>query len=151
MIENAKLHIDLLDYEDIPGIIGVKYTDDEYQYGKLLEKEKEIIGLNIKYNFFIQYANIYNTKNLMYIKDAKENTQIRTLGIIHSIKEITTKNNEAMAFAVLEDNVSKIDITIFPRVYNRLTNITDGAIVIVYGNVNMRKQLQIVAEDIQII
>ena len=32
MIESAKLHIDLVDYEDIPGMKGVTYTDEDYQY-----------------------------------------------------------------------------------------------------------------------
>lgn len=151
MIDNAKLHIDLLDYQEIPGIIGVNYTDEEYAYGVLLEKEKEILGLNIKYNFFLQYASIYKSKNLVYIKDAVLNMPIKTLGIIQSIREITTKNNEVMAFAQLEDNISKIDLTIFPRVYNRLSNLVNGSIVIVYGNVGMRNQLQIVVDDIIII
>ena len=47
MIESAKLHIDLMDYEGIPGMKSVAYTDEEYSYGILLEKEKEVIGLNI--------------------------------------------------------------------------------------------------------
>ena len=151
MIETAELHINLLDYEGIPGMKGVTYTDEEYPYGILLEKEKEVLGLNIKYNFFKQYANIYNTKRLSFIKDAKENMQIRTLGILTKVREITTKNNELMAFASLEDNMNEIELTIFPRVYNRLQNLTIGTIVIVTGLVTMRNKLQIVVDDIQII
>ena len=151
MIESAKLHIDLMDYEGIPGMKSVAYTDEEYSYGILLEKEKEVIGLNIKYDFFKQYAGIYKSKNLIYIKDVKENMPIRTLGILTKVREITTKSNELMAFATLEDNMSKIDITLFPRVYNRYSDLKDGMILIVFGMVNMRNQLQIVVDDIQII
>lgn len=151
MIDSAKLHIDLLDYEGIPGIKEVKYTDEEYAYGVLLEQEKDVLGINIKYDFFKQFANIYQTKHLEYIKDATVNMAIKTIGIIHSIREIKTKNNELMAFATLEDNMSKIDITLFPRVYNRYSDLKDGMILIISGMVNMRNQLQIVVEDIQII
>lgn len=151
MIESAKLHIDLIDYEDVPGMKGVVYTDEEYPYGTLLEKEKEVLGLNIKYNFFKQYANIYKSKNLAYIKDAKENMQIRTLGILSKIKEIKTKNNELMAFASLEDNMNEIELTIFPRIYNRYQQLVNGSIVIITGVVTMRNKLQIVVDDIQII
>jgi DNA polymerase-3 subunit alpha len=77
--------------------------------------------------------------------------KIKTIGIIHSIRETKTKNNELMAFATLEDNMSKIDITLFPRVYNRYSDLKDGMILIVFGMVNMRNQLQIVVDDIQII
>ena len=151
MIESAKLHIDLIDYEDIPGMKSVTYTDEEYSYGILLEKEKEVLGLNIKYDFFKQYAAIYKSKNLAYIKDAKENMQIRTLGILTKIREIKTKNNELMAFASLEDNMNEIELTIFPRIYNRYQPITIGSIVIITGTVTMRNKLQIVVDDIQII
>ena len=92
MIESAELHINLLDYEGIPGMKGVTYTDEEYSYGVLLEKEKEVLGLNIKYNFFKQYASIYESKKLIFIKDAKENMQIRTLGILTKIREINYLN-----------------------------------------------------------
>ena len=77
--------------------------------------------------------------------------QIRTLGILTKVREITTKNNELMAFASLEDNMNEIELTIFPRVYNRLQNLTIGTIVIVTGLVTMRNKLQIVVDDIQII
>ena len=151
MIESAKLHIDLVDYEDIPGMKGVTYTDEEYPYGILLEKEKEVLVLNIKYNFFKQYAHIYQTKHLAYIKDAKENMQIRTLGILSKIREIKTKKDELMAFALIEDNMNEIELTIFPRVYNRYPNLTIGSIVIITGVVTKRNNLQIVVDDIQII
>ena len=151
MIESAKLHIDLVDYEDIPGMKSVIYTDEEYSYGILLENEKDVLGFNIKYNFFRQFSNIYKSKNLAYIKDAKENMQIRTLGILTKIKEIKTKSNELMAFAELEDNLNNIELTLFPRTYNKYTNLTVGSIVIVSGIVNMRNKLQIVVDDIQLI
>lgn len=151
MIETAKLHIDLIDYENIPGMKSVMYTDEEYAYGILLENEKDVLGFNIKYNFFKQFGNIYKSKNLSYIKDAKENMQIRTLGIITKIKEIKTKNNELMAFAELEDDLNNIEMTLFPRTYNKYTNLTIGSIVIITGTVNLRNKLQIVVDDIQII
>ena len=151
MIESAKLHIELLDYEGIPGLKAVNYSLEEYSYGVLLEQEKDVLGINIKYDFFKQFANIYQSNHLEYIKDARINMKIKTIGIIHSIRETKTKNNELMAFAILEDNMSKIDITLFPRVYNRYSDLKDGMILIVFGMVNMRNQLQIVVDDIQII
>ena len=151
MIESAKLQLDLMDYADIPGMKQVTYTDEEYPYGTLLEKEKEVIGLNIKYNFFRQYAHIYESKNLMYIKDIKENMQVRTLGILSSMRIIKTKKDEDMAFAVLEDNMSSIELTLFPNVFNRYQDLRTGVIVIITGTVQMRSKLQIVVNDIQII
>ena len=56
-----------------------------------------------------------------------------------------------MAFASLEDNMNEIELTLFPRIYNRLQNLTIGSIVIITGMVTMRNKLQIVVDDIQII
>ena len=71
--------------------------------------------------------------------------------ILNYTREITTKSNELMAFASLEDNMNEIELTIFPRVYNRYQPITLGSIVIISGTVTMRNKLQIVVDDIQII
>ena len=77
--------------------------------------------------------------------------QIRTLGILSNIREIKTKKDELMAFALIEDNMNEIELTIFPRVYNRYPNLTIGSIVIITGVVTKRNNLQIVVDDIQII
>ena len=151
MIENAKLHIEMLDYENMPGIKPINYTNEEYSYGELLEKEKEVLGINIKYNFFLKYTSLYKTKNLKHIGDAIVDSYIKTLGIIKDIKVIQTKNKDDMAFATLEDDVNKIELTLFPRIYNQFLNIKNGMIIIVSGNVSMRNQLQIVVEDIEIL
>ena len=73
------------------------------------------------------------------------------MGIIESIKEIKTKNNELMAFATLEDDFSSIELTLFPRVYKNLANLQTGCIVIVYGLVQLRNKKQLLVDDLQII
>lgn len=151
MIETAKLHIDYLDYEGIPGMIKITYPQDEYSYGYLIEKEKEVLGLNLTYNFFVQYASLYQEQKLAYIKDAKENMPIKTLGIITKIKTIKTKKDDIMAFATLEDNNDSIELTLFPEVYARYNQIEENNIVIIYGNVTMRNNLQIIVNDIKIV
>ena len=85
------------------------------------------------------------------IKDIKENMQVRTLGILSSMRIIKTKKDEDMAFAVLEDNMSSIELTLFPNVFNRYQDLRTGVIVIITGTVQMRSKLQIVVNDIQII
>lgn len=151
MIDTAKLHIDYLDYEGIPGMIQITYSEEEYQYGYLIEKEKEVLGINLIYNFFIQYASLYQNHKLLYIKDAKENMPIRTLGIITKIRVIKTKKNDLMAFATLEDNEDSIELTLFPSVYARFSQINDNSIVIIEGNVTMRNNLQIIVNDIKMV
>ena len=151
MVSSYKSIIERLEYSNIEGLVPLIFTDEEFGYGYLLEHEKKVLGINIKYNFFDQYKNIYTNQHLIKIDAVRVNQRIRTLGIISSIKEIKTKRNELMAFAMLEDDMSNIELTIFPRVYARIKGISSGSIVIVNGIVQMRNKLQIVVDDLQVI
>ena len=52
--------------------VGVGKASRLFQY--LLEKEKEVLGLNIKYNFMFQYQNLYLNKELQKIIDVKNSS-----------------------------------------------------------------------------
>ena len=116
---------------------------------EITNEEKEIIGINIKYNFFHQFLSLYNKFRLFKIEDLKENMYIRTLGMVKYIRVIKTKTGESMAFISIEDDKDEIELTVFPRVYNALPNISVGQVVIVGGKVQKREQLQIVVDSIE--
>ena len=81
-------------YDFVANYVPQEYDQDEFTYGELLEREKNIIGLNIKYNFLNQYQELYTKYNLMHISDVRENMNVKVLGYIQSIKQVKTKNNE---------------------------------------------------------
>ncbi len=149
MIDNYQAIIDRLSYDFIEGFIMPTYYDEEFTYGELLDREKNMIGINLKYNFFNQYTNLYKERNLLHIKDVKENMRVRTLGMIQSIKVIETKNKEPMAFITITDEVDKIELTLFPGVYQKYTHLRNGLIIIVNGNTQLRKELQIIVNEIE--
>ena len=125
-------------YAHIKTLNNVDYTLDEYSYEHLLEKEKSTIGINIKYNFFYKYQGLYKKKNLRKINQLYNSFNIvGTMGIITNIHEIKTRKNEMMAFGTLVDDISEIDIVIFPKTYE-ISNITIGKIVIIYGELQQR-------------
>lgn len=148
MIDNYKTIIDKEQYSFVK-TLDIEYKKDEFTYGELLNKEKEIIGINIKYNFFHQFLSLYNKMRLFKIEDLKENMYIRTLGMIKNIKTIKTKTGDSMAFINIEDEKDQIELTVFPRVYNTLPNLSIGQVVIVGGKVQKREQLQIVVDSIE--
>lgn len=148
MIDSYKTIIEKEQYSFVK-TLDITYNDEEFTYGELLLKEKEAIGLNIKYNFFYQYQNLYQEKRLFKIEDLKEGMYIRTLGMIKYIRTIKTKAGETMAFVSLEDEISKIELTVFPRNYQTLTNIVIGQVVIVGGKVQKREGLQIIVDSIE--
>lgn len=48
-----------------------------------------------------------------------QNKRVRVVGVLGEVKKILTKNKEPMLFAQLEEGVSKIELVVFPGVYNR--------------------------------
>ena len=148
MIDSYKTIIEKEQYSFVKSL-DIEYNEEEFTYGELLIKEKEAIGLNLKYNFFYQYQNLYQEKRLFRIEDLKEGMYIRTLGMIKYIRTIKTKAGENMAFVNLEDEINKIELTVFPRTYNVLSNIAIGQVVIVGGKVQKREGLQIIVDSIE--
>lgn len=149
MIDNLKSIIDKSSYGFIKDIINTTYTTEEYSYGVLQEKEKEIFGFNLKYNFFRQFSHLYQTYHLLRIDELKENCIIETIGMIKRIKEIKTKQNKTMAFLELVDDTSTIEMVLFPDVYDQYPNLKIGMIVIVKGNTQRRTSLQIIASQLK--
>lgn len=148
MVDNYKTIIDREQFSFV-STLKIEYSGEEFTYGELIEKEKEIIGINIKYNFFHQYQNLYNEKRLFRIAALKEGMYIRTLGIVKNIKTIKTKSDESMAFMNIEDDQNEIELTLFPRIYNNLNNVAIGQVIIVGGKVQKREKLQIVVDSIE--
>lgn len=133
-------------------LLQTNYDVDEFAYGFLLEKEKEILGLNIKYNFMFQYQHLYKNPTLQKIKDIKSTNYGKVLGVIKKIKEIKTSTGETMAFCSIYDDTDTIEVTMFPKLYERLNNLTVGQVFYLEGKVEKRKnQLQLIVENMQLI
>ena len=148
MIDNYQTIIDKEQFSFVK-TLNIEFTDDEFTYGELISKEKEVIGINLKYNFFHQYQNVYVQKRLFKIADLKEGMYIRTLGMIKYIRKIQTKKGESMAFISIEDENSKIEGTLFPKTYESLPSLIVGEVVIVGGRVQKREGLQIIVDSIE--
>lgn len=153
MIENIKKHIDYMDYEGIPGLLGIKYTEDEFEYSYLLQKEKDALGRNLKYSFTGQYASIYKAEHLQTLQNVAVGTYIRTIGIVNKLFENRTKKDEMMCRFNLEDDYDDIRCVVFPSVYNMISKLNNGIIVIVIGKVGKdnRDKIQIVVDQLKVL
>lgn len=149
MIEGYQAIIDKSEYHFIKDMLEGSYTDEEFSYGVLQTKELEVLGINLVYNFFRQFASFYTQYHLQKILEIKENQSTHTIGIIKKIKEITTKQNEIMAFIELMDDESSIELVFFPRVYQEARPLTTGSIVMVSGTSQRRVTLQVIVKHIK--
>ena len=150
MIENLKSIIDRSNYGFIKDMIKTDYTDEEFSYGILQEKELEVIGINIKYNFYQQFASFYSKYNLVKIANLSENKEARTIGTVKRVRETKTKNNETMAFVEITDDTSNIEIVLFPMIYQQIGKLQNGMILMISGKTQKRMTLQIIVDRFKI-
>ena len=153
MIESYPTLLSREKYIHIKSLKPVEYPTEEYSYDHLLDKEKSVLGFNIKYNFFSQYEYMYSKYNLKKIKDltyySNKSNHVSTMGIINQIREIKTKKDEVMAFGTISDDISEYEIVLFPRVYESL-NLEVNKIYIINGEIqNQNNNLQLVVNRIE--
>ena len=121
---------------------------EEYSKEELISIEKECFGFYLSNHPVTYYREqINNTVSLENIKKYF-NKNITCILLIDKVKEITTKNNEKMAFYTCSDEELVIDVIVFPKVYDMITNCKKGDIIKVDGKVERRDNYNIVASNI---
>lgn len=127
------------------------YIHEEYDNKFLMEKELELFGLYISNhpvtNLKSKYTNIVSLIDIPAYFDKVVNVIV----YVDNVKEITTKKGDKMCFLIGSDEVSTIDITIFPKIYENI-KIEKGNIVMIKGNVEKRfDKYQIITDKIVVL
>ncbi len=126
---------DLIDDDSLKPEIKIY---EEYNTQELLAFEKEAYGFYLTrhpvMDLKLKYENIINLDQINNYFDKNINVIIYA----EKIKEIGTKNNDKMAFIDASDEVSKIDIVLFPKTYQKYKDIKNGKIYLIKGRVEKR-------------
>lgn len=129
----------------------------EFPEKTLLSMEKEMLGIYISghplsaYEEILKDISTATTSELNELNNSTEETgtnislrdgsHVILGGIITSKKNKTTKNNNIMAFATLEDLYGTVELIIFPKVYDKFTKyIYEDSIVIVEGRLSINEE-----------
>lgn len=109
-----------------------------------LQWEKELLGLYMTSHPLAQFEDFFLEKKTVPIAEAlklKQGAVVILGGIITKIKRFTTKKNENMAFATLEDQTGTIDVVIFPRSYEVIKNeLLPDVPILFAGRINIRDE-----------
>ncbi len=140
--------------DDLPNI-------SEYPMRQMLEYEKEVLGIYVSGHplaehekFLSKYINatsldfILNDDGTHGVYDEK---QVSVGGIITSKSVKYTKNNQAMAFLMIEDIYGVLEIIIFPKTYEKyLGRLENDAIIIVNGRASVKEDedAKVICNDI---
>lgn len=119
-----------------------------------LQWEKETLGLYVSSHPLAGLKKYIGKKAQLIAtlssKDAGK--QVKLAGLQEGIKKIRTKKGDTMAILWLEDPTGKIEVTLFPRVYNEVEAILTepDTVLVVGGKLDMRGgQLQLRADAIK--
>lgn len=142
----------LLPKAEIP--LKLLKTDPTNQQQKLAW-EKELLGLYVTEHPLTQYqASLQGqTIPLNKIAETKGQPQVTVAGLIISLKQITTKKGDAMAFCTLEDMSGTLEIIVFPETYRRYKNdLSTDKVVKMRGKIsNKNGDKQIILEQLDIL
>jgi len=133
------------DYVDKPVLeIVPEYTNSE-----LMQRELAVYGFYLSNHPITEYHLKY--PKAITIKDIPNNfnRNIEILLYVDSIKEIETKKKDKMAFINGSDELNTSEVVMFPSVYEKNKNITNGDIILVNGKIEKRfDKYQVVANEI---
>ena len=126
---------------------------------KLLEWEKELLGLYVTGRPADKYRDILESANTRSIRELKENAfgmhdkQVAVAGEVVSMRKLTTRNNDLMCVIQLEDwreSAGSIEVVIFPRTWRQCQDLVqEGEILRIRGKFDTsRGDPQIIAEDV---
>lgn len=112
MIQNIELND--AGYEQYISDFKMK-TFEEYSFLELAEKEKEALGFNLTYQPMAAFESYIKEKSLDTFEMLSKKDKVSVLAYIKKSKKIKTKNNEPMAFLLLDDGEQELEVTLFPK------------------------------------
>ena len=106
-----------------------------------LQWERELLGVYLSRHPLDTFSDFLADKAMPIenITADKEGKNLQVGGLITTMREITTRNGDKMAFVTLEDKTGEMEIVVFPKAYESYNNVwqADKA-VLVQGKVSTK-------------
>ena len=101
--------------------IWMDYQNEELDFQTLLAEEKRVTSFYISGHPTEKYTSISKKDkdffNISELEALPSGVDLYLLGIINSVRQITTKNGQLMSFVSIEDTSGSCDLVVFPDVY----------------------------------
>lgn len=124
---------------------------EEFKQEELMQYELDMFGFYITTHPITKYKIKYNTLSINEIEN-KINKDVELVLLVNKVKENTTKKNEKMCFINAMDEVSNIDLVLFPKVYEKNQNINRLDVIHLFGRVEKRfDKVQIIVNKMKIL
>ncbi len=149
--------LSLLDGMSDHSSLGGKDTDlpniDEWPESQLLGYERELLGFYVSAHPLSKFEKVlrtYASTTAISLAELKDQEPLTIGGIVSTIKEITTKKGDRMAFVGLEDLDGRCEVVVFPELFkSSITLLQKDTIVFIRGKANSRDDTpKVIAEEI---
>lgn len=131
-------------------LIPTMKKEEEYSFEIISSREKEVLGLNLKYNMFLYFEDYKLKHKIINLSDLKINTYSKVLVMVRKITIIKTKKGDEMAFLDAYDDFETIDVVVFPKVFIRVkSQLTEGSLYVLEGKCEVRNdKKQFILENV---
>lgn len=121
LIENLEAVRHYVDYQlALEQTHFVLTTHEEYDDVQLMEKEREVLGLNLRYHplnlhqKWLNHPDVYLLDDMSRLKMGEETTFLVWLS---SLRTLQTKHDQTMAFVQCEGRFEQLEGVLFPKAY----------------------------------
>ncbi|MBI1978147.1 MAG: DNA polymerase III subunit alpha [Candidatus Omnitrophica bacterium] len=126
---------------------------EEWPESQLLGYERELLGFYVSAHPLTKYEKVlrtYANATSFNLSEFKDQEEVAIGGIINTIRQITTKKGDRMAFVGLEDLDGRSEIIVFPEMFRTSVNLLEkDRIVFIRGKANVREDTpKVIAEEI---
>ncbi len=119
---------------------------EEFSTSEIMSNELKVYGFYLSKHPITQYKLTYDKAIELRHLNSYFDRIVDLVVYVEKVKVIDTKKKEKMMFITGSDELSKVDIVLFPKVYNRFYDVNVGDILHVRGKVEKRfDQMQVVA------
>jgi DNA polymerase-3 subunit alpha len=132
-------------------------NEDNYD----LQWERDLLGVYVSSHPLADYQLFFhdNVTAISTLRDSLDGRRVEIGGMVASLKEITTKNGQVMAFATVEDLSGSIEVIIFPGIYkDNKDHFRQDNVVLVGGKLSAKdkdgkasQELKILVDDFELL
>lgn len=114
-----------------------------------MQLEFDTFGFYLSNHIVTEYRTKYNKKIRINELSAYFDKNVDIVLYVDRLKEIVTKANNKMLFITASDETNKIDVTVFPRLFEYFKDVEKGNVIIINAHVEKRfDKLQLVVNNI---
>ncbi|USS92761.1 DNA polymerase III subunit alpha [Fructilactobacillus ixorae] len=135
----------------IPGMEVEIQRKADWPAWQKINYESEYLGTFLSGHPVERYDQLKQRQNALRSNQLSAGQQhVNLVLLVNHIKSIRTKKGQLMAFVTASDQFGEVDLTLFPNVYQAAQEwLQPNQVVLVTGNVEERRGLQVVVDQLQ--